>query len=102
MENPNRAPRSATDVATALELAVAALVEIDSAPDRMHQFRKAMLLVDAVIHRVGITSPSDLPEEFGDLAGRARHCLNMGKPRECLFMFRRLQRDLIEFRRTRR
>jgi hypothetical protein len=85
------------EVVALLDLTVESLSAIDGADDRRIQFRNAITLANDLVDRVRASDPSAFPEHFSKRVVDARHCLTMGKPRECLVMFQSLQDDLKAF-----
>ena len=88
----------AAEVVALLDLIVETLEALDTADDRSTRFRNAIRLANDLVDRVGAFDPAVFPERFTRRLLEGRHCLVMGKPRECLVAFRSLQDDLRTFR----
>ena len=83
-------PGVASEIGAALDVVIDTLSAFDLKDDPRGQVRRAADALDRVL---SLTSEGSSPG-FRDRVTKARHCLRMGKPRQCLKMVEELKADL--------
>jgi GTP cyclohydrolase I len=94
MKATGKNPREASEIVAALDIAIETLAAFDLTGDRRAQARRAEQALDRILSLIGHDGRSDSLPGFRQRVAAARHCLTMGKPRECLRLVEELKTEM--------
>ena len=95
MKTTGRNRGKISEIVTDLDLVIATLGALDLKANPRAQVREAGEALDRIISLIGPEARPDLPPSLRARVIAAKHCLRMGKPRECLSMIEGLRAEVL-------
>ena len=94
MRSVDRKSGAAPEIVAALTLVIDTLAALDLKDNPLAQVRRADEALDRVLAMTAPEGQEVSPPGFRQRVVAAKHCLRLGKPRECLKMIEQLRAEL--------